>query len=362
MKLRYLAGEYLYEYVPGVKKKIENQIKEFNSNGINAEWYKIKKKPFIKKLLPFSSPFIWKNAVDNSVDVYYIRWEPTNYEFISLLRKIKKTKRNAKIILEFGMYPYYEEIKHLNYLTLIRDRLYKNRIKEYVDVAATYTGHKEILGMKAIGLVNPIKVDDILIPHRTQYRDDSIINILAVASIEYYYGYDRLLKGIANYYNNKGSDKVVFHLVGKGGELGKLTQLVDELEITQYVIFYGFKTGKDLDEIYEIADIGIDGLGGHRKGDIWFGTLKSREYMCKGLPFVTEYILPQTLSPINKYILKVPADETDIDVQAIVNFFKVIKNTESREETIKNMREFSYSYCDTSVAMKPIIDYIKGGE
>ena len=126
--------------------------------------------------------------------------------------------------------------------------------------------------------------------------------------------------------------------------------------LEKHVIFYGFKSGEELDQLYDQADIGIDVLGGHRKGDFWFGTLKSREYLSKGLPFITEYEVPDNLKPIQKYILKVPDDEAPVDIKEVIRFYERI----AEEDPTKDMRDFAKGYCDVSVVMKPLIDHLKG--
>jgi hypothetical protein len=275
-----------------------------------------------------------------------------------MIKKWKMKNPNIRIVLEIGMYPYEDEMKKLsNPITLYRDKYYRKYIKYLIDRIAIFTPFNEVFGVPAIEMVNCISVDEIKIPKRKKYRADNTINIIAVASIAYFYGYDRLIKGLWNYYKRGGTENIVFHLVGEGDISTELKVLVNNLKLNEHVVFHGFKTGEELDQIYELADIGIDVLGGHRKGDIWFGTLKSREYMCKGLPFITEYTLPDDLKQIYRYILKVSDDESDIEVEKIVEFFNEMKQ-ESRESTIKHMRDFAYSYCDISVAMKPVINYL----
>ena len=231
-------------------------------------------------------------------------------------------------------------------------------LKKYVDRININTPFDNVFGVKSIQFVNPIDVNSISIPKRLSYRNDRTINLLAVASLAFYYGYDRLIKGIANYYSKfDGKENIIFHVVGSGAILSELKNMTNDLKINEHVKFYGFLDGQKLEEMYELADIGIDCFGGHRKDDFFFGTLKSREYMSKGIPFVTEYPIPDELSSIKKYVLKVPADESDIDVNSIVEFYRRI-SSENRKTTIDNMRKFAYSYCDVSVAMKPVIDYL----
>lgn len=357
-KLIYVAGGEC-KGGPGVAKKINNELKAFQLNGIDTKLIFVDEKTKLGKAMPLSSSFAWNKIPTEEADFLYIRWEPVSYPFIQFLKRWKLKNPEIKILMEIGMYPYEDELRKLsNRITILRDNIYKKQLIKYIDQITISTNFKEVFGIPAMELVNCISVDEEYVPERKYYREDSVINIVAVASIAYYYGYDRLIRGLIKYYKgNNLRNRVLFHLVGEGSGLEELKKMCRDNKLEEYVKFYGYKSGKDLDDIYELADIGIDVLGGHRKGDIWFGTLKSREYMCKGLPFVTEYALPENISPIYKYILKVPDDESDIDVQAIVDFFNEIKK-EPRETTIRNMRNFAYSYCDISVAMRPVIYYL----
>ena len=359
-QLLYIVGEE-YAGETGVAKKIRNEIKAFCENGINSKIVYVKKLKKWKKALPFSASFDWYHLqIPRQIQYIYIRYEPASYQFLRYLRLCRKNNPSAKIFAEIGTYPYIKELEKLsNPLTILRDKFYSRFLHKYIDKFVLFTEYESVYGVPAIYAVNSISVSDIVPPKRSAYRGDHIINVIAVTSVEFYYGYDRFLRGMQKYYQQKNIEtKVYFHLVGNGTELPALEKMAKNLQLNDYVKFYGFLSGEALDHIYELADIGLDVLGGHRKDEIFFGTLKSREYMCKGIPFITEYPLPKNISPIYKYILKVPTDESDIDINSVINFYNKVK-TEERKKVIENMREFAMSYCDTSVAMIPIITALR---
>lgn len=359
-KLIYIAGNR-WRKESGVSKKILNEIKAFQLNGINAQLVYVEKNSKIKQLLPLSGNYNWLQCeVPNDADYLCIRYELSNFPFLSFLKRCKKKYKNLQIILDMGTYPYIGELRGVaNPITIFRDIYYSKYISKYVDRIIDVSGYHDIFDVKTIEIVNPIQVEAVRQPMRQVYRDDNTINIVAIATMEFFYGYDRLIKGLADYYDlNKKDWDIQLHFVGEGNFLTELKRLTVEYQLDKHITFYGFRFGTELDEIYEIADIGIDVLGAHRKNEHHFGTLKSREYMCKGIPFVTEYSLPDEIMPIKKYILKVPDDESNIDFEKIVDFFTNMKS-ERKSQITENMRGFAKSYCDVKTALNPVINYLE---
>jgi hypothetical protein len=88
--------------------------------------------------------------------------------------------------------------------------------------------------------------------------------------------------------------------------------------LSKYVIFFGRKSGEALDTLYNIADIGVGCLGCHRKGLKFSKSLKNREYCSRGIPFF--YSETDLEFEESNFVFKVPADESAIDIQQIIEF------------------------------------------
>jgi len=71
--------------------------------------------------------------------------------------------------------------------------------------------------------------------------------------------------------------------------------------------------------------MGIGSLGRHRVGINKIKTLKNREYAARGIPFIYSEI--DSDFDQMPYVLKVPANETTIDINSIVKFYKKISIT-----------------------------------
>ena len=87
-----------------------------------------------------------------------------------------------------------------------------------------------------------------------------------------------------------------------------------------YVILYGKQHGKTLDQIFNWCDMGIGSLGRHRVGIQQIKTLKNREYAARGIPFV--YSETDSDFDNRPYVLKAPPDESPIDIQQVIDFYK----------------------------------------
>jgi hypothetical protein len=115
---------------------------------------------------------------------------------------------------------------------------------------------------------------------------------------------------------------VKFHVVGyffsAEGEAA-FKRIISDNHMEDYVILYGKKHGEELDDIFDKCDFGVGSLGRHRVGIDKIKTLKNREYAARGIPF----IYSETDSDFDNmpYVLKVPADESPIDINNIIIFY-----------------------------------------
>lgn len=368
MKGLYFFDGYLEhpEYL-GVKKKIYAQIEELEKNGISVNLYTLsKQKTTLEKILirfPFFTivPKIWFSAFSSDFDFVYLRYTWSDRGLISFLSKISKSTK--KVILELPTYPYEGEWGKLKQIPiLIKDRIYRKKLYKYVNCIVTFSKKNRIFNIQTISTVNGIKVDSVI--KKEVVTDLNEICIISIASLAKWHGYDRFLNGMVEYYRNGGNRKIVYHCVGDGIVLEEYKRIVKENNLQKYVVFYGRQTGELLDEIYNRCTLAIASLGLHRIGGTLGSFLKTREYLAKGLPMITGCdidILDKEKFP---YFIQFPADESPIDIEKVIEFHDRIylESGKTQEEIVDEIRDFAYRTCDMSVAMKPIIDYIKSIE
>ena len=75
-----------------------------------------------------------------------------------------------------------------------------------------------------------------------------------------------------------------------------------------------------MDTIFDFCDFGVGSLGRHRVGIDRIKTLKNREYAARGIPFI--YSETDSDFDDKPYVLKVPADDSPIDIYRIINFYR----------------------------------------
>jgi hypothetical protein len=167
------------------------------------------------------------------------------------------------------------------------------------------------------------------------------ITFVGVASLAEWHGYDRLLRGMTDYLSTKRQNEIDlrFIIVGDGDYRTILEGLVADLKLQKYVEFRGFAHGKDLDLIFEEANLGVSSLGLYRKNLDSASDLKSREYSARGLPFISAGSDRDFVCPTSKcFRLEFPNNNENIDIRKIIVWYSHIpSNMSIRDFSFKNL-------------------------
>lgn len=349
----------------GVMKKVYSQIevlrKHFEVEHLLINTYPGNHKLLdkIKRRLPyFPIDYNWKYTEKFAdYDFIYFRKSDIDYTVYRFFKDIKKHNPNCKIILEIPTYPYEKETFYgkKDFPLLLKDRVNTRKLHKYVDRIVTYSDDDEIFGIKTIKTINGFDFSKVVLPTTKTVRKD--IHLIEVSSPAYWHGYDRLLRGMGEYYANGGNRKIIFHIVGSGSEIAKYQEIVTKYKLDQNVIFHGNCYGDALNNIYAQANIAVDSLARHRSNNITNSSLKSREYVAYGLPFISAVQIDY--APIDwEYIMYVPADESPININLLVNFFDKVYSKRTWNQVAEYIRGFGEEKCDMNVTFKQIIDYL----
>lgn len=268
---------------------------------------------------------IYNYCAVNAIEMVYARsFMNANPILVRLFHKLNK--RGIKCITEIPTYPYDSEFKGypLKYkIPLYIDKLFRKALAKKMEAIVTFSNEETIFGKRTICISNGIDLDSIPI-HNPKKQND--IHLIAVAEIHYWHGFDRLVAGMGEYYKlNPDARKVFFHVVGWEDDRGTTSngyltveQTAKKYNIGQYVVNHGKLFGDKLDEVFNQCVFAIGSLGRHRSGITKIKTLKNREYAARGIPFI--YSETDNDFEDKPYIIKVPADESPVNIRQIIDF------------------------------------------
>ena len=349
--------------VNGIVKKILNQIYFFNVEGQLSSKFVYLPKPESNRILRFIIHLFFDIYKKISIDpclfdyIYIRRIIPVDFSLIILLKKIRKMNEKCKIVYEIPTYPYDQEHNTLSLVAvLFIDKIFRGKLKKYIDRIVTISDDDIIFGIPTIKIKNGIHCNDIQI--RTPKISDQNLHLIVVAQFTFYHGYDRLIKGLNDFYKkNEIAKKVYVHFVGNGPEMDQYNKLVKQYNLSEYVIFYGLLSGEKLTEVFNKADIAVCSLGCHRIGISLGSFLKSREYLARGMPMVCSTkidVLPQDF----KYCFYVPEDDSHVNIQHIIDYYQNLIKEQTVYEMVREIRTFAEENCDISKTMRPVIEYL----
>jgi glycosyltransferase involved in cell wall biosynthesis len=288
-----------------------------------------------------------------NIYMFYHRYAISEPILLNFLKNIKR--RGVHTVLEIPTYPYDGEFTSTLRLRLINvcDRIHRGRLIKYVDRIALTTGKPTfVFGIPCVNMTNGVDFDSVPLSMPKQKED---ICLIAVASMRIHHGFDRVIKGMADYYKESITTKAVrLFLVGNGPYLDEYKRLAKKLNVTDYIKFCGEKNGSDLDAVFNEAIVGIGALGCHRIGVLASSPLKNREYTARGLPIV--YSSDDELIDGKFYAMKCPPTDEPIDIKDVVRFVENVYNQENVNSLIRND---SYEFSSMNHTMKPVITYFE---
>lgn len=231
------------------------------------------------------------------------------------------------------------------------DKIYRKKLCKYVDKIVTFSNDDKIYGIKTIKISNGIDIDKISLVENKEKKDNEI-NFIGVARIALWHGFDRLILSMSEYYKNNQKEIIKFHVVGDGQKdvVENLKRLVRDNNLEKYVIFYGYKSGKELDEIFKKMNIGVGSLASFRQGLDTGSSLKNREYCARGLPILNGDIdLPLSSE---QFVYQIPNKDSLFDLKKIIEWYKNLKLNQ------KEIRKYAEENLTWDKQMRKVANYI----
>ena len=296
-----------FDKANGISKKIHYQVKALKECGLDVRTCYYQTTPHGDRrwivddeiIADFGTGFtakVWKRVYYSPISEY-VRREKIEFVYmrsfhnaspfiLQLVRKLKQA--GAKVVMEIPTYPYDQEyVAWSMKFTLAIDRCFRHRLAKELDGIVTFSNAEKIFGGKTIRISNGIDFKAIPIK-RTQNDTSRELHLIGVAEVHYWHGFDRLIRGLAEYYRTNPEYKVYFHIVGPLSGIREQEEILPAIRdnhLEPYVILHGPLHSNELDEQFEKADFAVGSLGRHRSGITYIKTLKNREYAARGLSF-----------------------------------------------------------------------------
>lgn len=286
-------------------------------------------------------------------DLVYMRYMPVFANAPSAIAAVKGS--GAKFIVEHPTYP----LENGRTTSLLRKPVFKynewifSRLEKYIDLYTLIGAPcgEKLNGIPAMNIVNGVDVERLPLHQPRKAKD---IGLLALASMSHWQGYDRLIESLAAY---RGDAEITIHMVGGEGDgsLAVWKKLAQERGVAEHVIFHGEMFGEKLNELIANCDVGVGGLGLYRKQQFQSMTLKLREYMARGLPFV--YAVDDPSVPENaRFCVRLPNDDSPIDMNRLVAF---ANHTRQDAEVPALMRRYAQEHMSWQGVLKTVLEKVE---
>lgn len=370
-------GYYLHEKLVkgasiGVENKIESHIREFSKiyRMTELELIRIPGHALRKRLFFYDKTYnvdeVAKKIIDPSF--IYIRKPIIDRSLIKLLKYVRVNYPDCKILMELFTYPYdidcylRKKLFIANFMYFIKEAYYRQHLQPYIDRIITYSKDESIWGIPTIRTKNGIDVDNYTLHTKEFPQDGEPVHLISVAANQIQHGYDRVICGLADYYNSPNNAvQVLYHVVGEGEVISQYKEMVHKLGIKDKVIFKGNLYGKELEEEYEKCDIAVASIGIHRINLRYSSSLKTKEYLAKGIPFIYSGEIDVSPQDCNyTYAMKVSDDDSAININSMLSFIDSLKKIGKNEISI-SMRNKAYNNVDMKVTQKIVSEYLVGG-
>jgi glycosyltransferase involved in cell wall biosynthesis len=313
-----VTGEYKIEYFESLQKSLEFILKSIDE---------IKPK------------FIYARHI-----IFYTHYI---FEFYNQL-----CSKNENVIYEFYTFPYDNEFKEGD-KGLKADKYYRKKIKDFIKITTNYNEFTEILGIPSIPLNNGIDLEKISVKRNIPKKKINCIEMIGIATLWFWHGYDRVIEGLNQYYNSKENKyEIKFNIVGEGKETERLKNLVDKYGLQKYVIFHGKLLDSHLlQQLRQESDIAIGSLGLHRLKLTNVSTIKAPEYCAAGIPFIISYNEISFKEP-QKFILNVEPNDNPLCIEEVIKFYE---NNIGYETSLK-MRKYAENNLTWKTIMGKVLE------
>jgi glycosyltransferase involved in cell wall biosynthesis len=294
----------------------------------------------------------------DGIDAMYFRRTTLDSFAIRFFRDVKKHNPKCKIVMELPTYPYDKEMTSLiEWPRLIKDRWNRKKLKHYIDRIVTFSDDDVIFGIPTIRTMNGIDFDTV--PLREVHANaEAEIHAIMVANFASWHGLDKLIDGMIQYYSELPKRKFILHIVGGGKAVEEGKVRASNSKVKDFVVFHGPLWGSSLQELYNRVTLAIDSCDFKKIEVFLSSSLKTREYVAKGLPVVSAIEVDLSRS-MKEYFYRFKNPHC-IDVREMIDFHdSIYHDNESYHSVPLKIRELAKTVCDIHVVMNPVIQFFQ---
>lgn len=370
-----MRGYYIYYrdiYDPkwscqGVERKIAGQIAAFNRAGCNCELLVCPQPETVPGMVSSCLPFFpdgidWPDVskLANADYVYLRRPRFISKDLVRFLQQLKVANQKVLVIFELPTYPYDNEMKTPRiFAAYLKDKRHRSELQSCVDYIADLSGSQEIFGIPTIQITNGVDLTSVTARSESGDIASGTLDLLLASSFAPWHGVDRLIRGLDRYYNQEGGTRDIhLHLCGDGVEIPRLKDLASKASLDDRITFYGQLSKSQLSDVYDKCSMAIASLGLHRIGISTSATLKSREYLAKGIPFVYEGEVDVFIKEPVDFCMQVPYDDSAISIDDVIAFHDSLYGRYSEGRLIASIRNYAEEHVSVDAAMRNVTDYL----
>lgn len=350
---------------PGVCRKINMQIqvlrRYFEVEEMELSFVPKNLLQRILRMLPFGAvEREYEKCLTNMhrPDFVYIRRTAADRLFIRFLQRLRKAYPECRILIELYTYPYDKDEfgKWYRLPYYCKEVYHRRKIPALIDRYVTVSKDERIFGKETIRIMNGILLEQVKTAS-CKDEPDGRIDMAAAAFMQKQHGYERVIKGLYHYYQAGGNRKVYFHLAGEGPEKSNYQKLVKKYQLEKNVLFYPELVGEQLDDFFERKDIAVSALGLYKNGVYYESSLKSREYLARGLPMITGCTVDVFEKKPCGYYCSFPNDRSSIDIEQVLIFCDKLY-ARGGQSVRKDIRSYAEEMVSMDTAMKAVVDYL----
>lgn len=304
-------------------------------------------------LLPF---LVWSKLKNRlgGYDAIVTRWTIPSPTFLNVAhRQPVFTEHHSKeleeIALNCGLKPFVRRILEKKYGPRILRATHG--IIGVTDEIRRYELDRAGCKQPSLVLPNGISLQGIPFKPLSVFNGKSLQLAFISSQFAPWHGLDRLLEGLKSWQGQ--SPLLTLHLIGRLTSAQETA--IQRMGLAEMVSIHSVLYGSNLDKILAGCHLAIGSLALHRNGLREACVLKVREYTARGLPFVIAYDDPDLPARL-PWVLKIPADESPVEIDALVNFAEEVGKISSLAQ---EMRAFAESKLSWTVKMKGLAEFVQ---